>query len=191
MSTDSPSVDDDSSSRGDCIPIDVTVHHAQQETADLPGAKKFAGCFLSGTRQRNSLPGARPGGTRQIKASGKAAFAGCRALGKFQPSAKIGLYGCRPLGKIWPPAKVAGLTAASCRQPLPGATPLGTRQRIFLFFLNFFAGCPMTWHPAKASLPGARGGTRQIIIFFIFLTPFFLWGLATVNISLFQNLGQL
>jgi hypothetical protein len=32
-----------------------------QETADLPGAKKFAGCFLSGTRQRNSLPGARPG----------------------------------------------------------------------------------------------------------------------------------
>ena len=183
MSTDSPSVDDDSSSRGDCIPIDVTVHHAQQETADLPGAKKFAGCFLSGTRQRNSLPGARPGGTRQIKASGKAAFAGCRARGKFQRRQKLVFAGCRPLGKIWPPAKVAGLTVASCRHALPGATPLGTRQRIF--FLNFFAGCPMTWHPAKASLPGALGGTRQIIIFFLFFDPIFLWGLATVNRSIF------
>ena len=65
---------------------------SQQETPDLPGAKKFAGCFLSGTWQRNSLSGARPSGTRQRKASDKAAFAGCRALGKFQPSAKIGLY---------------------------------------------------------------------------------------------------
>jgi len=66
------------------------------------------------------------------------------------------------LANIWPPAKVAGLTAASCRQPLPGATPLGTRQRIFLFFFKFlcrvphdlapgkgfFAGCP-GWHPAN------------------------------------------
>ena len=58
---------------------------------------------------------------------------------------KLVFAGCRPLGKIWPPTKVAGLTAASGRQPLPGATPLGTRQRIFFsFFLNFFAGCPMT-----------------------------------------------
>ena len=64
-----------------------------QETADLPGAKIFAGCFLSGTRQRNSLPGARPGDTRQRKASGKSTFAGSRTLGKFQPSAKISL--CR------------------------------------------------------------------------------------------------
>jgi len=55
---------------------------------------------------------------------------------------KLVFAGCRPLGKIWPPAKVAGLTAASGRQPLPGATPLDTRQRIF--FKNFFAGCPMT-----------------------------------------------
>ena len=62
---------------------------------------------------------------------------------------KLVFAGCRPLGKIWPPAKVAGLTAASCRQPLPDATPLGTRQRIFLFFFNFFAGCPMTWHSAN------------------------------------------
>ena len=117
---------------------------SQQETADLPGAKIFAGCFLSGTRQRNSLPGARPGGTRQIKASGKAAFAGCRHSANSSRRQKLVFAGCRTLGKIWPPAKVAGLTAASCRHPLPGATPLGTRQRIFLFFLNFFAGCPMT-----------------------------------------------
>ena len=105
-----------------------------QETADLPGAKKFAGCFLSGTRQRNSLPGARPGGTRQIKASGKASFAGCRHSANSSRRQKLVFAGCRPLGKIWPPAKVAGLTAASGRQPLPGATPLGTRQRIFLIF---------------------------------------------------------
>ena len=157
------------------------------------GAKKFAGCFLSGTRQRNFLPGARPGGTRQIKASGKASFAGCRHSANSSRRQKLVFAGCRPLGKIWPPAKVAGLTAASGRQPLPGATPLGTRQRIFLIFFfkflcrvphdlapgkGFFAGCP-GWHPAN------------YFFVFVFLTPYFLWGLATVNISLFQNLGQL
>ena len=44
---------------------------------------------------------------------------------------------CRALGKIWPSAKVAGVTAATCRQPLPSAPPLGARQRgFFLFFLK-------------------------------------------------------
>ena len=114
----------------------------QQETTDLPRANKFAGCFLSGTRQRNSLPGARPGGTRQIKASGKVAFAGCRHSANSSRRQKLVFVGCQPLGKIWPRAKVAGLTAASCRHPLPGATPLGTRQRIFLFFLISLSGAP-------------------------------------------------
>ena len=82
---------------------------------------------------------------------------------------KLVFAGCRPLGKIWPPAKVASLMAASGRQPLPGATPLGTRQRIFLFFLNFFAGCPMTWHPIKASLPVPWVAPGKLF----FLTPFF------------------
>ena len=101
----------------------------QQETADLPGAKKFAGCFLSGTWQRNSLPGARPGDTRQIKASGKAAFAGCRALGKFQPSAKIGL--CRVL---------------ATRQNMDAGKGdrLDGDQRSLAF-----AGCHAVRHPAK------------------------------------------
>ena len=117
--------------------------------------KKFARCFLSGTRQMNSLPGARPGGTRQIKASGKASFAGCRHSANSSRRQKIVFAGCRTLGKIWPPAKVAGLTAASCRHPLPGATPscdhmsrcLGFRQstsQLARNFLNFLSG-----HPAK------------------------------------------
>jgi hypothetical protein len=98
--------------------------------------------------------------------------------------------GCRALVKIWPPAKVAGVTVASCRQPLPGATLLDTRQRIFfIFFLKilyqvphelapgkgFFAGCP-AWHPANYN-------------FFLFFWLHFFWGLATVNKSLFQNFG--
>jgi hypothetical protein len=61
---------------------------------------------------------------------------------------------------------VVDVTAATCHHPLPSAELLGTRQSIFIF-LNFFAGCPMTWHPAKASLPGAQGGTRQIFLFFL------------------------
>ena len=91
---------------------------------------------------------------------------------------KLVFAGCRPLGKIWPPAKVAGLTAASGRQPLPGATPLGTRQRIFLIFFKFLC-----------RVPGVAPG--KLLLFFVFFDPIFLWGLATVNISLFQNLGQL
>jgi len=114
----------------------------QQETADLRRAKKFAGCFLSGTRQRNSLPGARPGSTRQIKASGKAAFAGCRALGKFQPSAKIGL--CRV------PATRQNMAAGKGGRLDGGQLP------------SAFAGCHAVRHPTKnffiffkISLPGA------------------------------------
>ena len=129
--------------------------------------KKFARCFLSGTRQMNSLPGARPGGTRQIKASGKASFAGCRHSANSSRRQKIVFAGCRTLGKIWPPAKVAGLTAASCRHPLPGATSLGTRQRIFLIFFKFLCRVPHDLAPGKGffawaglfshgPLPGAR-----------------------------------
>ena len=59
----------------------------------------------------------RVSGARQRLAVGKKIFAECRAL-----------------GKIWPSAKVAGVTAATCRQPLPSAPPLGTQQRVFYFF---------------------------------------------------------
>ena len=141
----------------------------QQETADLPGAKKFAGCFLSGTWQRNSLPGARPGDTRQRKASGKEAFAGCRALGKFQPSAKIGL--CRVPATRQNMAAGKGGRLDGGQRPSAFAGCHAVRhpaKKIFNFFLNFFAGCPITWHPAKDSLPGALGGTRQIIFCFLF-----------------------
>ena len=103
---------------------------------------------------------------------------------------KLVFAGCRPLGKIWPPAKVAGLTAASCRQPLPGATPLGTRQRIFLFFLKFLCRVPHNLAPGKGFFAGCPGWHPANLFFFVFL-PHFLWRLATVNISLFQNLGQL
>ena len=37
----------------------------------------------------------------------------------------------------------------------------------------------MTWHLAKASLPSAKVGTRQIN-FFLFFLPVFSWGLVTV-----------
>ena len=96
------------------------------------------------------------------------------AVGKNFPlpsagrSAKIGrrqknLCECRALGKIWPSAKVAGVTAATCRQPLPSAPPLGTRQRVFYFF-------------KKNSLPSALWpGTRQIN-FFCFFRPIFFLG---------------
>jgi len=105
---------------------------------------------------------------------------------------KLVFAGCRPLGKIWPPAKVAGLTAASGRQPLPGATPLGTRQRIFLIFFKFLCRVPHDLAPGKGFFAGCPGWhPANYYYFFVFLTPFFLWGLATVNISLFQNLGQL
>ena len=105
---------------------------------------------------------------------------------------KLVFAGCRPLGKIWPPAKVAGLTAASGRQPLPGATLLGTRQRIFLFFFKFLCRVPHDLAPGKGFFAGCPGWhPANYYYFFVFFTPFFLWGLATVNISLFQNLGQL
>jgi len=83
-------------------------------------------------------------GARQRLAVGKKIFAECRAL-----------------GKIWPSAKVAGVTAATCRQPLPSAPPLGTRQRVFYFLKilcrvpcdlalgkGFFAEC-QGWHSAN------------------------------------------
>ena len=149
----------------------------------MPGAKKICRMLFNGHPAKEFFAGCRSPAKQPLPGAGHSANSSRRQ--------KLVFAGCRPLGKIWPPAKVAGLTAASGRQPLPGATPLGTRQRIFLFFFNFFAGCPMTWHPAKASLPGALGGTRQIIFLFLFFDPIFLWGLATINISLFQNLGQL
>jgi hypothetical protein len=46
--------------------------------------------------------------------------------------------------------------------PLPGASHLAPGKVFFIFFLNFFAGCRLAWHPAKIffiflkiSLPGA------------------------------------
>ena len=58
----------------------------------------------------------------------------------------------------------------------PAVRHLGTRQRIFYFyFFKFFAECPVTWHSAKASLPSAKVGTRQIN-FFLFFSPHFFSG---------------
>ena len=109
------------------------------------------------------------------------------ALDKDRPSANMPLpraavgkkifAECWALGKIWPSAKVAGVTAATCRQPLPSAPPLGTRQRVFYFFLK------------KKSLPSALWpSTRQRLlcrvprlalgklIFFCFFRPHFFLG---------------
>ena len=77
---------------------------------------------------------------------------------------KLVFAGCRPLGKIWPPAKMAGLTSASSRQPLPGATPLGTRQRIFFF--KFLCQVP---HDLLCRVPWVAPGN----FFFVFFTPLF------------------
>jgi hypothetical protein len=132
----------------------------------LPEAKSFAECFLSGTRP---LPGARPGGTRQIKASGKVIFAGCPALGKVQPSAKNSL--CRVLGTRQNMA--AGKGGRRDGRAFAGCHAV--RHSIKNFFLKkyTFAGCLLSWHPTKASLADALGGTRQIIIFFCFFPQFF------------------
>ena len=122
-------------------------------------------CRVPGTRQRlavgKNLPLPSAGRSAKIGRRQKK-FAECRALGKFRPS-----------------AKVAGVMAATCRQPLPSAPPFGARQRIFFIFLIL----------CRVPCALALGNTRQII-FFVFFVPFFLWGLATVIISPFQNLGQ-
>jgi len=79
----------------------------------------------------------------------------------------------------WHPAKAsllgpAFLVTGLCR--VPGDD--GTRQRIFLIFFKFLC-----------RVPGVAPG--KLLLFFCFFDPIFLWGLATINISLFQNLGQL
>jgi hypothetical protein len=112
-----------------------------QEMDDLLGAKWFVRCFLSGTRQRNYLPSARPNGTRQRNAPGKPAFAECRTLGKVQPSAKIVL--CRVPGSRQ--SKAVGKCGRRDRLHLPSS----------------FAECRAVRHSAKhfsfflISLPGA------------------------------------
>jgi hypothetical protein len=95
--------------------------------AGTTGNGRFAECkilcrmlFIS-TRQRHSLPSARPG---------KPAFTGTPqspAFGKNRPQTV---------------AKVVDVTAATCRHPLPSATLLDTRQSIFLFFLISLSGAP-------------------------------------------------
>ena len=140
----------------------------------MPGAKIFAGCFLSGTRQRNSLPGARPRETRQRKASGKSTFAGSRALGKFQPSAKISLCRVPATRQNMTAGKGGRLDGGQRPSAFAGCHAVRHPAKNFFIFFYFFAGCPMTWHSAKASLPGARGGIRQIIIFLFFLPHFFV-----------------
>jgi hypothetical protein len=98
---------------------------------------------------------------------------------------------CR-VPRTWHPAKNLPEKGSAFKKLLCRVPPNLAPGKDFLIFLkNFFAGCPLTWHPAKASLPGVHAGTRQIIyLFFVFLTLFFLWGLDTVNKFLFQNLGQ-
>ena len=155
----------------------------------MPGEKKIARCFLSGTRQRN----ARPGGTRQRKASDKAAFVGCRALGKFQPSAKIGL--CRVPATQQNMAAGKGGRLDGGQRPSAFAGCHAVRhptKNFFNFFLKFLCRVPHDLAPGKGFFAGCPGWHPANYFFvFVFLTPFFLWGLATVNISLFQNLGQL
>jgi len=121
------------------------------------------------------LPGAfyrAPGkGMPGLAAPGKAAFAGagCRALGKFQPSAKIGLCRVPATRQNMAAGKGGRLDGGQLPSAFAGCHAVRHQAKNFFnFFLNFFAGCPMTWHPAKASLPGAQGGTRQIIFLFLF-----------------------
>jgi hypothetical protein len=131
-------------------------------------------CFLSGTRQRHSLPSARPSGTRQRNAPGKIAFAECQELGKVQPSAKIGLRQSQAVGKGG--RRDGGLLPSSFTE----CCAVRHSTKYFFIFLK------------KISLPGAPDlAPDKLFVYFLFFWPcFFLWGLTTVNKSSFQNLGQ-
>jgi hypothetical protein len=120
-----------------------------QETDDLPGAKWFVGCFLSGTRQRHYLPSARPHGTRQRNAPGKPTFAECRTLGKVHPSAKIVL--CRVPGTRQSKAVGKGGRRDHLHLPSSFAECHAVRHsaKHFLFFFKFLCRVPPNLAPSK------------------------------------------
>jgi len=101
------------------FPLSTTL----RETVPLPSGSSFAEWQTTGTRQRGSLPSARPStlyrvsGTRQTE-----------ALGKEGHSAKGGLDKRHP----WPSL-------------LPSALPLGTRQRSHLCRVPSTRQRPATW----------------------------------------------
>jgi hypothetical protein len=79
------------------------------ETGSLPSARRFAECFLSGTRQSFSLSNdrvCREQVSRYRKTLGKDNFAECQTLGeqrrsakdRQQPSISDGRYLCRAMG---------------------------------------------------------------------------------------------
>ena len=87
---------------------------------------------------------------------------------------KLVFAGCRPLGKYMAAGKGGRLDGASGRHPLPGATPLGTRQRIFLFFFKFLCRVPHDLAPGKGFFAGCPGWHPATYYYFLFfLTPFF------------------
>ena len=90
----------------------------------------------------------------------------------FSRRQKCSFAECRALGKDWPSAKVAGVTAATCRQPLPSAPPFGARQRTFFIFFNSLpsATCPGTRQRLLCRVPRVALGK---LIFFVFFVPFF------------------
>ena len=132
---------------------------ALPETSSLPRACGFAKGQISGTRQRGSLPRASPRSPRQRQALGKINL--CRG-----PSP-------RQIGpcQIWPDGSRRPLASVFAEYP-----PSGTRQRFFIFFLNFFCREPLAKPSAK--IPFAEGQARpsaKIFYFFGFLNPVFLW----------------
>jgi hypothetical protein len=113
---------------------------------------------------------------------------GARHSAKSSRRQKLVFAGCQALGKIWPPAKVVGVTA----EPFPGATPLDTRQRnfLFLFFKKILCRVPPELAPDKGFFVGFPGWHPANYNFFVFFASIFFWGLATVKKSIFQNFGQ-
>ena len=121
----------------------------------LVGKDFFAGCFLSGTRQRLYRVQTRH---RQRKVVVTAPAPSSLAL----PGAMSEAPGKDFFNFFF-------------KFSLPGAVPGGTRQRFFYFiFIISLPGVAPRGHPAKSflfffviSLPGARSwGTRQRIFFF-------------------------
>ena len=75
--------------------------------------------------------------------------------------------------------------------PLPSAPERGTRQRFYFIFFKFFAECHVPWHSAKASLTSAKGGTRQINLFFVFFGPIFFVGPCYGNYISISKFGTI
>ena len=133
-----------------------------------------------------------------------------RALGKEQPSAKTLCRGpdprqrqahgnnnylprAKPSAKGRPSATPPDTMSIPYRQPLPRASPLGPRQRLFNRFCNFFlkilCRAPCDLALGKDSLCRVSRLALGKLKKNCFFSPHFFWGLATVIKTLFQNLG--